>query len=790
MKHVWRQLPAADAGATRLQDAAAFCPPAAPLRGQKAAAVAAQQPRRRSLAPLASAWQRAPAAVRAELRVLPQLAGVTPFAQRVVRTFASVKGTPSATDLQQGCMVQVKKEPQPLLVVLSRTDGKQRWWGLDKEGSQQTFCLPDIIHVVGCNKYQWHDIATVEAACASLNCDAEVLKLAWELLSDKQQPSTTAEVCELMLGEVSPAALLAASTALRGDGLLFAQKGPGLWQPNTPAQVTRLEVKAKAEAGQMAIIAGFKDEVRRALELPHGSKPPRDIWRSKPQWSAWVEALEGLALESEASTAAGEDVLRILGQSLARPSVAAATTLIDIGHWSFHQNVPLLRAAIPTAFDAALQSAAEELAERPGSDPDAPNRINLTHLKTFTIDPASTTEIDDALSIEELPGGGHRLWVHIADPTRFVPLGHPLEKEALRRGSTVYFPTGNVPMFPDVLAAGPMSLRQGVESCALSVMAEIGPDGAVVAGEIVPTTVLVTYRLTYDDADDLMRMGLDEERELSMLADIARARLGWRKRNGAIYFVMPEAAVHVEGADVHGGGHDASVRVVVEDERADSVSRMTVQEMMILAGEIAGGIGAEHGLLLPFRSQPSPTLPDPEVLEDIPAGPCRSVAMRSCMPPSTSGLNPAPHAALGLDAYVQMSSPIRRYGDLLAHYHLKAFLRGESPPLGGPEVLRRIETSGAMVRELQRVARESERYWVAHWFATQPAGTLYTGLVLRWLKQELGLVSVLMEGLGLEQPVRVYRDVRVGERIAVQCVAARPREGTLHFKEKAGAGVM
>lgn len=258
----------------------------------------------------------------------------------------------------------------------------------------------------------------------------------------------------------------------------------------------------------------FRLRVAEALALPPGQKPTA-LWQSLPAWRAWVAALEAAALEDDGqpeqlSTAA--EVLRSLGISASRPAMAATALLIDIGHWSYHENVPLRKAKLATAFSEELERAAEELAAAPGPDPDAASREDLTHLKTVTIDSEDTTEIDDALSVQALPDGAHRVWVHIADPSRFVPLGHPLEEEAARRGTSVYFPTGHVPMFPKALAAGPMSLRQGVESCALTVVVDVAADGSVVSSRMLPSTVRVTYRLTYDGADELLAMELDEEK--------------------------------------------------------------------------------------------------------------------------------------------------------------------------------------------------------------------------------------------------------------------------------------
>ena len=96
-----------------------------------------------------------------------------------------------------------------------------------------------------------------------------------------------------------------------------------------------------------------------------------------------------------------------------------------------------------------------------------------------------------------------------------------------------------------------------------------------------------------------------------------------------------------------------------------------------------------------------------------------------------------------------------------------------------------LQGAAAAAAGAQRAAREAERYWVTVFFGAQPPGTLYAGTVLRWLRDDAGLVSFLFEGLGLELPVKVVRDVRPGDSLVVECTAARPREGALFFREKA-----
>lgn len=105
----------------------------------------------------------------------------------------------------------------------------------------------------------------------------------------------------------------------------------------------------------------------------------------------------------------------------------------------------------------SLQEAAAALVAEAPEDPDAAHRVDLTQHDVMTIDDASTTEVDDGLSVEFLPDGRRRLWVHVADPTRWVQPGSPLDLEARRRGSTMYLPTGD--------SSTPEMCSKGVRVC-------------------------------------------------------------------------------------------------------------------------------------------------------------------------------------------------------------------------------------------------------------------------------------------------------------------------------------
>lgn len=103
----------------------------------------------------------------------------------------------------------------------------------------------------------------------------------------------------------------------------------------------------------------------------------------------------------------------------------------------------------------------------------------------------------------------------------------------------------------------------------------------------------------------------------------------------------------------------------------ESAARMLVAEMMILAGEAVGQMGAAASLPLPYRGQEQPNLPSENVINALPEGPCKGFALRKCMTRSVVSATPVRHASLALDAYVQVTSPIRRYTDIIAHFNIK-----------------------------------------------------------------------------------------------------------------------
>ncbi len=152
------------------------------------------------------------------------------------------------------------------------------------------------------------------------------------------------------------------------------------------------------------------------------------------------------------------------------------------------------------------------------------------------------------------------------------------------------------------------------------------------------------------------------------------------------------------------------------------------------------------------------------------------------MPKSEMATTPSRHASLGLDAYIQVTSPIRRYSDLLAHFQIKAHLRGDPLPLAVLEVQEIVQSIGMAVREASLVERQTNRYWILE-YLRRHSGEVWQAVVLRWLREDENLGLILLEDIGIELAWRFPRAVSLGDRLDLQVAYADPREDQIHFQE-------
>ncbi|MBF2079981.1 MAG: VacB/RNase II family 3'-5' exoribonuclease [Synechococcales cyanobacterium T60_A2020_003] len=663
--------------------------------------------------------------------------------------------------MEKGTLVEFRtSNGDRRVAVVERPEGKKHWVVVDERGQSHTLHPRQIIYEVTGESYSPTQIPAFITEIQPY-LDPSSLEVAWEFLVEEGVSTDPTEMAILLFSEQSPSLCYAAHCLLADDKIYFKQKGDR-YEPRSVAQVAELKHQLTVSEQRAQEWQAFVSRVQQAL---NGDSVE---WQSSDR--PRLDVLERLAVFGDEATGRVQaaEILQAVGRS--DSAEAAFQLLVDLRLWSPHENLFLRRSQIPVQFSQRVLEMTHRCVVSPNPDPD--NRLDLTYLKTYTIDDESTLEIDDGLSIEYLDDGRQRLWIHIADPTRWVAPNDDLDMEARRRCTTIYLPTGMIPMFPPELATGPMSLVQRQICCALSFGIILNDEGAVEDYHIQASHVKPTYRLTYEDVDEMLEMGLEAESEIQAIAEWAKVRQAWRQSRGAISIHMPESSIKVDGDDI------------TIDVLDDSVSRMLVAEMMILAGEVAGLYGQTHGLPLPFRGQPQPELPPDEELMLLPVGPVRDCAIRRCMPRSETTVVPARHASLALDVYTQVTSPIRRYADLLAHFQIKAHLRGESLPFSTEDVQELMLSVSSTAYEASQVERQTNRYWGLEYLRRQ-GDAVWHALMLRWLREQDNLGLVLLEDLGLELAMRFTRPIAPGDRLEVKVSYADPRRDIIQFTEMA-----
>jgi len=647
------------------------------------------------------------------------------------------------------------------LAVVEKPEGKKDWIVIDEKGNPHKIRPQRVDYQIKGQFFKYSEIPQFKEEIIPY-LDESNLEIAWELLVEDSTPVTPSELASLIFSEETPAVCYAAHILLSDDKIYFKRKGD-IYEPRSFHQVEEIKHQIDIERQKKEEKEGFINKLKQALQ--------GESFKWEEGDSLKLNFLEKYALQPDNPPKQAQDILESLGRQKSGDS--AVQLLIDLKLWDKHENIFLRRSSYPNYFPLQVSEVAHSLLEKisAGAIVDLNPRLDLTHQKVYTIDDESTEEIDDGLSVETQEDGTLRYWIHIADPTRLINPDDSLDREARKRSTSLYLPTGMIPMFPPELATGPMSLIQGQICPALSFGVTLKDDGAVLDYKIHATLIKPTYRLTYHDVDEMLHLDIQAEKEVKQLAEASKKRSQWRKDNGSVMISMPEAIIKVKDNE------DVTIELL-----DPSFSRSLVAEMMILAGEVAGRYCQEHSIPVAFRSQPQPELPPEEELILLPPGPVRSCALRRCMPKSETGLSAARHASLGLETYTQVTSPIRRYTDLLAHFQIKAHLRGDDFPFQRDQMQEIIFEVMSTSSEAVLVERQTNRYWSLQ-YLQKYSNEIWHGLVLRWLREDDNLALILLEDLGLEFAHRFDRIPKIGEQLKLQVHFCDPQRDEIRFKE-------
>ncbi|ERN07900.1 ribonuclease II, chloroplastic/mitochondrial isoform X2 [Amborella trichopoda] len=682
--------------------------------------------------------------------------------------------------LRKGVLLEFRKDSDRILLgVAEKPDGKRNWMVSDQNGIMSSIKPQQVTYIVpGVEDFNHSEIPEFISKTQDL-LDASLLEYAWEELLEKDKSVTAEGLAEIIYGGVDPLESYCAHVLLSKDELYFSvleSKGScSVYAPRPTTQVTELLYRKRAKEAYEKELEEFVQLLKSAKELHFHSKPPKSSWMVDENIKHRILALEAHAIDAwkndDQKKTAGE-VLKAMG--LQKTSSAAINLLIDIGYFPVHVNLDILKLNIRTLYSDEIFRAADEILAT-SCDPDKFNRRDLTFLKVYAIDVDEADELDDALSAERLQDGRIKVWVHVADPTSLVDYESLVNKEAMRRGTSIFLPTATYPMFPENLAMEGMSLKQGRRCNAVSVSVILHPDGSIAEYMVENSVIRPTYMMTYESASELLNLNLEEETELKILSEAAALRLQWRRGQGAIDTSAIEARIKVSNPD----DPEPSINLYVENQ-ADPAMRL-VSEMMILCGEAIATFGSVNNIPLPYRGQPQSNI-SPSAFSHLPEGPVRSFAYVKIMRAAEMDFRkPIRHGILGIPGYVQFTSPIRRYIDLLAHYQVKAFLRGAALPFSAGQLEGIASLISVRVKVAKNLFSSSLRYWLLEYLRRQPKEKKFNALVLRFIKDRMA--ALLLVEVGMQASALVSVGVQIGDEIKVQVEEAHPRNDFLSLKE-------
>ncbi len=551
----------------------------------------------------------------------------------------------------------------------------------------------------------------------------------WVLLSESSETVDLAEFADLACGSDAAVQRAACWLALKTEQDLFRWK-QGVVQARPGTEIKQRRAERRRQSLEANRNRQWIDQLK--------SRQPLIFNALDPDQQRWILDLQSVvAAETEPQELDNQLLQALKSARVAPDRNELRALLIDLDQWDPHRLTAIGGTTWGNGFSDALLKDVDRLMadhERPHQGDD--RRLDLTGQACFTIDDAETRDIDDAVALERRDDGSKRLWIHIADPGRLIDEGSPLDQEARRRGSSLYLSRGILPMFPSELSTGPFSLLAGQRNPAWSTWVELDENGDIADYGIQRSWVKPRYRLTYEDADELIDFAPPEEADLAELHALLERRREWRVSQGALLMDLPEGRIRCR---------DQSLSVQITEP---GPARSMVAEAMILAGAVAAQFGRDHDLALPYRSQLPADLPSPAQLEDLPEGAVRFAAIKRCLSRGVMGTQPAAHFSLGLAAYAQATSPIRRYGDLVVQRQIAAVL-DETEPHTAEELQDLLEQFDGAVREGISIAREDQRHWQQVWFE-QHQDQIWKADFLRWLRPQERLGLVRIEDLAMD----------------------------------------
>jgi len=582
------------------------------------------------------------------------------------------------------------------------------------------------------------------------------LEMLWELTCTEATDTFDPDfLAELTFGCSADDDIVSAFLRSVFNDKLFFKYREGKIKVHSPEKVEQLKHKQEKEAEKEALI-GEGAALLQAISDADG--PVSDFSETQERV---IAVLQQYYLHG--SDAADSDLGRkIIKQSGFNRPHDIFHLFVKAGIWGPNENLPLLRADLPVSFSTQARQRAEAILQCGNASLfDDPDRKDLTHLQPLTIDGATTLDFDDALTVEA-QDGNYLVGIHISDVAHYVRPGDSLFQEAMNRGTSIYFPEGQIPMLPRHLSQGMCSLIQGEIRAAYSHMILLSPEAEVLKVKIVPSIIKVARRLTYEDADKMVQ----SDPELKILDRLRKKLRDRRLESGALLLPFPDVNIYI----------DNNSKVSVSLGKTDTPARTIISEMMILANTESARFVSDRMAPGLFRSQGKITR---RVVHGDDDDLYLNSVQRKNLPRSVLSTEAKPHSGLGVGFYTTVTSPIRRLLDLVMQHQINNLIRRRSLCFTHDMCKDFTSVINRTLATANSVKQQRHRYWLLKYLEERKDSYLDAVVIDSGPKRvNLVLTDCLMD---IDLPAARIPPPQPGSSVRVKPVKVHPLDNSVRF---------
>ncbi|MEK7433530.1 MAG: RNB domain-containing ribonuclease [Cyanobacteriota bacterium] len=596
---------------------------------------------------------------------------------------------------REGLIVEFKDKKKVTTVVCIKVEAKNIRVVSD---SNKEFNLPinKVGHitskVLNTSKSRYELIEDIRQYILKAEEDVEEIDLSslWDLLKDEEdQKYDISQLTDLYFSEAENTYKRSAIfRALIEDNTYFDQKTEGFYSPKEEKIVQQIlqqkKIEEEKEKQKKLTLEWLKNIINGNLDSP------------KPVGADKIleTIIDSAVLDTRAEKYS--DIVSLMSEinpNIPNIQEFLINLLVRTGIFEEDENLLLREYNIPSNFSKAILDETEKITI--SVDSELNFRRDLRDLYTVTIDDEETKDIDDGVSVEILDSCTN-LYIHIADAANFIDKNSLLNKEAFSRATTIYLPDRKIEMFPQKLSEDVFSLVEGADRFALTILVKFDNNNDIFEYEIFESIINVNKRLSYNEADQIYI----QDGGLAKIFQITEKLKQKRIDDGAIILNFPELRLKV----------DENKKISIGKYKNNSPTQGIISEVMILANYVVAEYSNKNKIPCIYRSQEEPieTIDfDPDANDIV-----NMFKQRRLMKKSEVSTIPNIHHGLGIKFYCQITSPIRRYSDLVIHRQIKSFLRNGKPFYSEAEIKEVINFTEHSLSVSNIIQRGTIRYWL------------------------------------------------------------------------------